>query len=735
MTEALPTTDLLGLARTGDIDALEGVWSEAVATPGELGTILEVLQVLIETGQTDRAGKLGAELLNGLASSGRTAEIGAAIERMVGHVESLNGCDDALRAWLKETHGSEDWFEHVAQKAGVELESLDWNAMGRLWAQLAYAPGRVILHGSGWGEGQIAEILAETDEIVIQFASGRRHTVPWQTALDTMQPLTSWDIRAMRLLDPESLLAAAKAQPLEILRRTLKIFRGKANAAQLKEQLHERVIPAKNWATWWKKAKAAAIEDPLIAVEGSSTRPVLTLRKKALSLAEEAQSALRHERQVPKILSILRTFFDRATRDQDRAELGELARGSLGGLAASPHPDADNVLALVFLDEIGQAPDETMRATLRAFFGAQGDDDAGFDLRRLASIDDAHVRVRVAGWLPKVLSDRWAGVVAAQLTRLPEHCDASLEALVEALREANANEELVGLHESAAPFPKKHPFLLYLLTKAYAEGALAGASRSLDASICCRVIIHALRAVTDLHSKKRNKVANRIVTLLTGKRALLQELLDGSDQKTIESIVKVARSGGDDFPPKVHERIENFARETFPEIFEEAPKPFWEEDDAIYVTRKGFESYEAEFHHLRDELIPANSKAIGAAASLGDLSENAEWEAAMEEQRNLTARARVYEDNLKLARFLEEVDVPEGVAAPGTRVRYKELGEDAVKEMRILGPWDGVHGEDVVSYQAPLAKGVLGCAAGEQATITLPGRTIEVEVIGIEPIF
>ena len=66
--------------------------------------------------------------------------------------------------------------------------------------------------------------------------------------------------------------------------------------------------------------------------------------------------------------------------------------------------------------------------------------------------------------------------------------------------------------------------------------------------------------------------------------------------------------------------------------------------------------------------IPDNSRAIGAAAALGDLSENSEWESAMEEQRNLTTRATTMDQELRKARLIEDQELPEGKVAPGDGV-------------------------------------------------------------------
>ena len=67
-------------------------------------------------------------------------------------------------------------------------------------------------------------------------------------------------------------------------------------------------------------------------------------------------------------------------------------------------------------------------------------------------------------------------------------------------------------------------------------------------------------------------------------------------------------------------------------------------------------------------------------------------------------------------------------------VRYRDLAEDKEATVLLLGPWDEdeVLGTQVISYRAPLAKGLLGASTGEQSTVQLPGGDIEVEILSIE---
>lgn len=744
MTNAAASPELYDLALRGDSEELERTWNESVASPGPVVDYIPTLEVLVETNRRSLAANAGVALAKALHGAGRSAEAVDVLVRMAyWKIEQVDGAEALSAAALEAAYGSESWLDYLLGKAGIARGSeIGWDKWREVAACLGFAPGRAVEHRSGWGAGRIDELDVDADEVRIAFASGRQHTVPWQTAMDTMNQLAAEDLRAMRLEDDkDAIFAYAKERPTVVLRRAIRIYRGKATSTQIKEQLHESIVPAKSWTSWWKKAKAAAVEDPLIAVEGSASRPTLTLRKKALTLTDEARAQLKFEKLASKIVAGLRAFYERATRDSDRDALGEYARERLGVLAMNAE-GVESAHAIMFLEEIGQLSVEDAAPMIRPLLGIEHEGDFEtheVQLEVFSEIDDPSIRSRLASQLPSVLGPKWVDAALAKLPILSEYgdgCEETLEILVEHLRESDVPDRIVELYNRVAPFPTKHPFLIYLLTKAHAEGALAASEQQIESNVLCRVILHALRIVCEQHTGRRHtRLQSRIQTLLSGRKGMLAGLLGEIDRNTMASAIKSARAGGEDFPAKVQELIETTARERFPDFFEEVELMFWEDDYDIYVSRKGFEHRESEFHHLRDDLIPANSKAIGEAASLGDLSENAEWEAAMEEQRNLTARASEWEDELSRARLIEEVEVPDGIVAPGTVVKVHDLDKNEGKSYRILGPWDAHLGDDVVSYRAPLAKGMLGSEVGNEVEIQLPGGVVRLRVDEIAKIF
>ena len=726
MTESSTALSLTALIQRPE--ELEAAWLERIEEARPLEPLLELLQTLAANGNPGQADTFGGMLMESLAGSGRDRELFQVCRVLVEACgPTLSPSPDFCARAVKAKFGTEPWFEGLARKLGFDGEKLDWQGFQTLLSWRSFLPGHVLMHRSGWGEGLVTSYDPDTEELDISFSSGIDRRIPWRTALETMKPLPDWDVRAMRLTDPERLAELVKKEPLTILRRALTSLRGKATSTVLKEFLVDKVVPAKSWNTFWKHAKKAAIEDPRIAVEGSKARPMLTLRKKALTLAEEARQALRHQKDAIAAIRGFRTWLERATREEDRRALGSLVFELLAPRVEKVGSQVERLAILLFLEELDLLEEDPIPGILAGLFG--GESVESFEV--LGVIEDPRLLRNAVARLPEALGEDWAEKVTEGLRDFPRE---ALDSAVALLESSGRKDLLVRAFEEAAPFPRKHAALLHELLRVWAEGGMTGAPRLPDKEVVCRVALHCLRAVCEEKAgPERSRLMGRMQTLLLGRKGILPELLDSVDRSTIATARRIGLRAGDQYPPKVQELVEKVGRKRFPDLFDEtSPMAFWEDDSRIWTTAEGLSAIREEFRILKEEKIPENSKAIGQAASLGDLSENAEWEAAMEEQRNLTDKASQLEALIKKARILSPELVPSGMAAPGTLIGILDLDTGERRSVRLLGPWDEVHGEDVVSYLAPYGAALCGAKVGEEVTVTLPSGSKHLRIESIE---
>ena len=153
----------------------------------------------------------------------------------------------------------------------------------------------------------------------------------------------------------------------------------------------------------------------------------------------------------------------------------------------------------------------------------------------------------------------------------------------------------------------------------------------------------------------------------------------------------------------------------------------------IPLTVRGAELLKQELQHLKSVARPAVIEAIAEARSHGDLSENAEYEAAKERQGFIEGRIAEVENKLSLAHVINPKEIhAEGRIVFGATVTLEDLesGDDVVYQ--IVGEDEADIKEGLISVNSPIARGLIGKEQDDVVTIRTPGGEVEYEIIKVE---
>ena len=151
----------------------------------------------------------------------------------------------------------------------------------------------------------------------------------------------------------------------------------------------------------------------------------------------------------------------------------------------------------------------------------------------------------------------------------------------------------------------------------------------------------------------------------------------------------------------------------------------------VYLTNEGFLEIEEELNHLKEVKRPEVIKALKDARALGDLSENADYDAARNEQAQLEGRIKELEQLLEKAELIEKKDTDK--VGLGTTVTIKYVDDDDdVEEYRIVGSKEADPSNDKISNESPLAKAVMGHKVGEVCVVESPNGNYNVEIMEIK---
>ena len=150
-----------------------------------------------------------------------------------------------------------------------------------------------------------------------------------------------------------------------------------------------------------------------------------------------------------------------------------------------------------------------------------------------------------------------------------------------------------------------------------------------------------------------------------------------------------------------------------------------------YYTEEGLKKLKEELNQLKDIERPKASQAIAEARDKGDLSENAEYDAAKEAQGMLEMRIARMEDNYANARLIDEsqLDVSKVLVLSTVQLLNKTNGMKMTYTLVAQSEADLKTGK--ISVNSPIGQGLLGKKVGEMAEITVPSGTIQLEITNI----
>lgn len=150
----------------------------------------------------------------------------------------------------------------------------------------------------------------------------------------------------------------------------------------------------------------------------------------------------------------------------------------------------------------------------------------------------------------------------------------------------------------------------------------------------------------------------------------------------------------------------------------------------IKLTPKGFADIEAEVAKLREEDRPRIIQAIKEAREQGDLSENADYDAARDEQAKVEARIQELEYMLEHAIIIEEA--PKGIVGIGTTVTISYIDdEDDEDEYKIVGSLEADPFNNKVSDESPIGKALCGAKEGDIVSVPSPNGSYDVKIVKI----
>ena len=151
----------------------------------------------------------------------------------------------------------------------------------------------------------------------------------------------------------------------------------------------------------------------------------------------------------------------------------------------------------------------------------------------------------------------------------------------------------------------------------------------------------------------------------------------------------------------------------------------------VYLTEAGLQKLKDELDHLRSVERPAISAAIAEARDKGDLSENAEYDAAKEAQGMLEMRIAKLEDTVANARVIDESRIDTNTVQILNRVKMKNMTTGKIVEYTLGSENEANLKEGKLAIGTPIAQALLGKKKGEEVDVKVPSGMLRLEILDI----
>ncbi len=151
----------------------------------------------------------------------------------------------------------------------------------------------------------------------------------------------------------------------------------------------------------------------------------------------------------------------------------------------------------------------------------------------------------------------------------------------------------------------------------------------------------------------------------------------------------------------------------------------------VYLTRERLVELEKELRELKIKGRAEMAAKIAEARGYGDLSENAEYDAAKEAQQHLELRIQKLQETLAHARIIESSDLPNDKVYILSIVKLKDTKTNETIEYRLVSPEEADFDKNKISVTSPIGKALMGRKSGETVKIKVPAGFLEYKILAI----
>jgi transcription elongation factor GreA len=589
---------------------------------------------------------------------------------------------------------------------------------------IAFDKGNYVYHRT-WGVGRIAGVRG--DEIVIDFAKKRGHSMSLKMAVNALQTLSKnhiWVLKAVR--EKEKLHDRIKNDYTWALKTVIKSFGNSCDIKRIKAELVPSILSVGEWTAWSTKARDVLKSDPSFGVSPENI-DIYTVRERPISIEEKLYNEFKAERNFFDRVQTLRNFIAQKDSELDSEYFTEMF-AYFSGYLRSWNQVTEQVLAsyLLVKDLASRYPHLGTGLQLNFLELFDGIEDVpalflNFRDNKLKEEFLHHIKLFVPGW-----ADIYVKLFPYALNNT----------IILNLEKEGYEDKLIAMTAYCFEnFREYREAVVWLFKNSGEETWYKKTGISFEKQLI--TLIHILdltyREIENHRETSENRKINKQVYTILFKDGILASFIDKADGDTIIRVYTLIEDVKD-LDPADKIKLKSRIQDKYPnfKFFGDTEKTVITR--GLMVTVAMYEEKQRQLAHIMDVEVPANSKEIAFALSLGDLRENAEYKAAKEKQEILNSTVAKLKDEIERAQLFDPATINTGRVSFGTKVTLINDADGKKEEYTILGPWESDPENRIISYLSPFGGTILNKTVGEQFDFAINDERVSYSVKKITPV-
>ena len=569
-------------------------------------------------------------------------------------------------------------------------------SVATLGTLLRLKPG-VLVIAKVWGLGEVKKLDYFYRRVTVDYKTKRGHQYTFEVAADSLEFPNDSHVLVVRRNDPARIEAMIREKPADFVKLVLASYGDSALLKLERIIVDNGFVKQAAWKKFWNSARTALADDPCVVIPAKKTDPIV-LRAKAEDYGEGWLTAFDGETDPKRILSAIREYVAEGKFKDAGADVKARleARLVFAVTAAAKTDDALYARLACLVSELGFArpPAAEMRAYL-------------WDRRRYVTAAPL-LPAREVGAMISFLASDDAGKQRL-LEAIPDYCFAAVCEIVSQFGDELPCRKFIA---HFLRMPKAPATLVTLIVGKYEQFRDWAELPPL-----VNLLSHAIALGEGKQGGETLKMQNIVRRLFADVKWLEKVLswLSPADQALFFERFQASIA----WDPSTHHAIVVRMTKLVPELESHLVKAEKKREYARVTSARSYAAKKAEYLKLINVDMPENVRKIEFAKGFGDLSENAEYQYAKDEQRQLMQKQTLMQADLEAVKVTDFADAQTTEVMPGVTVVVESAAGERI--FTILGEWDNDLEKNVLSSKTRVAQNMLGKKVGDRFALPAEG--------------